>query len=118
MTHHTDTEQRHVPLVFWQVAGGYRAQVVGDAAAAPPGYYMVWIVDNQGDVFQYVMNSQTYAFDNEQQQRVLNSFYRVNDPKDKKECLEKRPRRNIDPSDGTHCLTSKITNTPMQAAGR
>lgn len=47
-THHTDTEQRHIPLVFWQVPGGYRAQVVGDPAVAPPGYYMVWIVDDQG----------------------------------------------------------------------
>lgn len=47
-THHTDTEQRHVPLVFWPVPGGYRVRVLGDAAAAPPGYYMVWIVDSQG----------------------------------------------------------------------
>lgn len=47
-THHTDTDQRHVPLVSWPVPGGYRARVVGDAATAPPGYYMVWVVDNQG----------------------------------------------------------------------
>lgn len=47
-THHTDTEQRHIPLVSWPVPGGYRARVVGDAAAAPPGYYMLWIVDDQG----------------------------------------------------------------------
>lgn len=47
-THHTDSDQRHVPLVFWPVAGGYRARVVADASIAPPGYYMVWIVDSQG----------------------------------------------------------------------
>lgn len=47
-THHTDTDQRHVPLVFWPVPGGYRVRVLGDPAAAPPGYYMVWIVDSQG----------------------------------------------------------------------
>jgi hypothetical protein len=47
-THHTDTEQRHVPLVFWPVAAGYRARVVGDPTIAPPGYYMVWILDSQG----------------------------------------------------------------------
>jgi hypothetical protein len=52
ITHHTDTEQRHVPLVFWAVPGGYRAQVVSDAAAAPPGCYMVWIVDTQGRPWQ------------------------------------------------------------------
>lgn len=47
-THHTDTEQQHVPLTFWPVPGGYRAQAIGDPAVAPPGFYMVWIVDDQG----------------------------------------------------------------------
>jgi hypothetical protein len=47
-THHTDSEQRHLPLAFWPVEGGYRVRVVADRAAAPPGYYMVWIVDGEG----------------------------------------------------------------------
>jgi hypothetical protein len=47
-THHTDTEQRRVPLEFWAVPGGYRVRAPTDAATAPPGYYMVWIVDSQG----------------------------------------------------------------------
>lgn len=48
ITHHTDSEQRHIPLVSRTVPGGYRARVVSDPTVAPPGYYMVWIVDGQG----------------------------------------------------------------------
>jgi hypothetical protein len=77
-----------------------------------------WLVDNQGQVFQYVMNSQTFAFSDEQQQAVINKFYRINDPNDKSECTLKRPRRAIDPIDGTHCQSKKIYVPPMTSVGR
>ena len=81
-----------------------------------------WIMDSQqggqAEVFQYVMNSQTFAFSMEQQQDLINKFYRINDPTDKGECNLKRPRRAIDPGDGTHCLATKIFSTPMTAVGR
>ncbi|MEO0575798.1 MAG: galactose oxidase early set domain-containing protein, partial [Pseudomonadota bacterium] len=48
-THHTDTEQRHVPLNFSYVSGDtLRATAPLDATVAPPGYYMLWIVDGSG----------------------------------------------------------------------
>jgi hypothetical protein len=81
-----------------------------------------WIMDkqlgDQAEVFQYVMNSQTFAFDMEQQQALINKFYRIDDPTDKNECNLKRPRRAIDPGDGTHCLPTKIFATAMTAVGR
>jgi hypothetical protein len=77
-----------------------------------------WLVDNQAQVFQYVMNSQTFAFSDEQQQAVINKFYRINDPSDKGECALKRPRRAIDPTDGTHCMSKKIYSPAMTSVGR
>ncbi len=48
MTHHTDSEQRYVALDFiaGPGAGQLTAQVPDDPSVAPPGYYMVWIVDS------------------------------------------------------------------------
>jgi hypothetical protein len=88
------------------------------SSTAPNDDEWDWLVKNQGDVFQYIMNSQTFAFDDAQQQAVINKFYRINNPADKTECIEKRPRRAIDPKDGTHCLSGKQYNPPMKAAGR
>jgi Domain of unknown function (DUF1929) len=46
-THHTNTEQRHVPLSFASSGANTLAvQVLPDATVAPPGYYMVFIVDS------------------------------------------------------------------------
>ncbi|HEX5875458.1 MAG TPA: galactose oxidase early set domain-containing protein, partial [Pyrinomonadaceae bacterium] len=48
-THHTNTEQRHVPLAFAPSgANTLEVQVISDATVAPPGYYMVFIVDSNG----------------------------------------------------------------------
>ena len=48
-THHTNTEQRHVPLVFAPSGSNtLEVQVLPDATVAPPGYYMVFIVDSSG----------------------------------------------------------------------
>jgi hypothetical protein len=48
-THHTDTEQRHVPLGFAPSGlNTLTVDVIDDASVAPPGYYMLWIVDSNG----------------------------------------------------------------------
>jgi hypothetical protein len=47
MTHHTDTEQRLVELGVTRGDGKLDVQVVSDPTLAPPGFYMLWIVDNQ-----------------------------------------------------------------------
>lgn len=48
ITHHTDTEQRYVALDWVpDGAGRVRASVPNDASVAPPGWYMLWIVDGQ-----------------------------------------------------------------------
>lgn len=46
-THHTDSEQRFVRLSFTKAAGRLTVTMVNDANLAPPGYYMLWIVDGQ-----------------------------------------------------------------------
>jgi len=88
------------------------------AATATSDGEWKWIVDNQAEVFQYIMNSQTFAFNDDQQQAVINKFYRIDDPSDKDECISKRPRRAIDPTNGTHCLPRKIYNPAMTSVGR
>ncbi|HSE37191.1 MAG TPA: galactose oxidase-like domain-containing protein, partial [Blastocatellia bacterium] len=47
VTHHTDSEQRYIALDFIPGPGPNQltAQIPGDPSIAPPGYYMVWIVD-------------------------------------------------------------------------
>jgi hypothetical protein len=66
-----------------------------------------WVVKNQPLVFQFVMFGQTHAFNHEQEQAVINTFYGVVHPDDPNECRLKRPRRSNDPIDGTHCLANK-----------
>jgi len=47
MTHHTDSEQRYVALEFFPGPGVNQltARVPDDPSVAPPGFYMLWIVD-------------------------------------------------------------------------
>lgn len=66
---------------------------------------------NHLDVFNYVMRSQTFAFDLKQENDMINRFYNVSGSG-----CSKRPRRGIDPTDGTHCRANKTI--PMQPAGR
>jgi hypothetical protein len=50
-THHTDTEQRYVPLNFRQddpSSNELRVSVVSDPTVAPPGWYLLFIVDSAG----------------------------------------------------------------------
>lgn len=46
-THHTDTEQRYIQLTSTPGATEVTATAVTDHRVAPPGWYMLWIVDNQ-----------------------------------------------------------------------
>ena len=51
VTHHTDTEQRYVELDFAPPAGNDITVTMLPATESnlvPPGYYMVWIIDDQG----------------------------------------------------------------------
>jgi len=64
-------------------------------------------------MFRYMMDAPTFALSDEAQQQVINAFWRVGDPNNKAECA-KRPRRAIDPSDGTHCLPGKTYDPPME----
>lgn len=49
VTHHTDTEQRYIALKF-RLGGPEKLQVLspGDGNVAPPGYYMLFILDSNG----------------------------------------------------------------------
>jgi galactose oxidase-like protein len=48
VTHTFNQEQRTVPLVFSTTAGGLNVAAPGDPNLCPPGYYMLFIVDDQG----------------------------------------------------------------------
>jgi len=48
ITHHTDTEQRYVALSSFPISDNrLKVGVVNDPTVAPPGYYMLWIIDDQ-----------------------------------------------------------------------
>jgi hypothetical protein len=66
-THHTDSEQRFVRLSFSKGTGQLTVTAVSDTNLAPPGYYMLWIVDSQKRpceeaVFVRLMPSGTTCF--------------------------------------------------------
>ena len=48
VTHAINMDQRFVPLTFTQGAGGLNVQAPADANLAPPGYYMLFIVNSNG----------------------------------------------------------------------
>lgn len=66
-----------------------------------------WVTSTQPKIFQYIMFAQTHAFKHDQEQSIINAFYGVDDPTNRTECKNKRPRRTEDPSNGTHCLVDK-----------
>ncbi len=76
-----------------------------------------FVTKTQPEIFQYVMFSQTHGFDHEQEQAIINAFYGVTNPSDKRECAAKRPRRTEDPSDGTHCLVDKAMSIRLVGKG-
>ena len=47
-THAIDQGQRYVPLLFTKAAGTLSAVAPADGAIAPPGYYMLFLVDASG----------------------------------------------------------------------
>ena len=97
-------------------------------------YKTQWVTNTAGErvnVFDYVMFAQTYAFDPEQEQAVLNAFYAdMLEPKGKGEehdlradadaCEKVRPRRALDtmPGLGGHCRTEKTLLEPLISLGR
>jgi hypothetical protein len=48
VTHSFNMDQRYVPLTFQQAAGGLTVQAPADANLAPPGTYMLFIVNSNG----------------------------------------------------------------------
>ena len=83
----------------------------------PRAESFAWVVRNQPIAFQYVMHSQTNAFNHEQEQAVINAFYGIRNPADRRECRAKRPLRLEDPTDGTHCLVNKTMRVPLVGQG-
>jgi hypothetical protein len=47
-THGFDEDQRYVPLTFSQSPGGLTVQEPADGTSAPPGYYMLFLVNSKG----------------------------------------------------------------------
>jgi galactose oxidase-like protein len=47
ITHHTDTEQRYEDIPFAPVGDRLLAYAPSDPSILPPGYYMLWIVDDK-----------------------------------------------------------------------
>ena len=48
VTHFFDQNTRYVPLTFQQTSGGLTLTAPADAYQAPPGYYMLFLVNNNG----------------------------------------------------------------------
>ncbi len=48
VTHQIDADQRSIPLSFTKSGGSLTAQMPSNANFAPPGYYMLFIVDGNG----------------------------------------------------------------------
>ncbi len=48
VTHAFDQNQRYVPLTFQQATGGLTVQAPSSANLAPPGYYMLFIINSNG----------------------------------------------------------------------
>jgi hypothetical protein len=48
VTHAFNQNQRFVPVTFQTTSGGLTIQAPANANLAPPGYYMLFIVDTNG----------------------------------------------------------------------
>ncbi len=48
VTHAFNQDQRFLPLTFQQTAGGLTVQAPANANLAPPGHYLLFIVDANG----------------------------------------------------------------------
>jgi Putative peptidoglycan binding domain len=83
----------------------------------PGSAAFTWVAQYQPLQFQFVMFGQAHAFNHAQEQAVINTFYGVKHPNDYNECRQKRPRRAIDPTDGSHCQANKIFQHPLVGVG-
>jgi hypothetical protein len=92
------------PGVKYPRTSAYRGCAQGRLTKAAD---FAFVAKTQPLVFQYAMFGQTHAFNHEQEQAIINAFYGVRNPADRRECQLKRPRRTEDPNDGTHCLVDK-----------
>ena len=52
ITHAFNSDQRYVGLNFTKGSSSLTVTAPPDAKIAPPGYYMLWIIDSQGRVCQ------------------------------------------------------------------
>jgi hypothetical protein len=86
-----------------------------------------WVDDNEREAFQHVMYTwyNPDAFSMESQQRAINEFYGVTlskvdytaaDANDVAACRasKRKPIANVDPTDGTHCSSVKVFQSPRQ----
>jgi len=48
VTHFFDQNTRYVPLTMTQASGGLTLTAPANALLAPPGYYMLFLVNNNG----------------------------------------------------------------------
>jgi peptidoglycan hydrolase-like protein with peptidoglycan-binding domain len=87
------------------------------AGTLPNAAGFAWVPSNEPLILQYMTFGQTHAFKPEQQQAVINAFYGVQNPSDRAECRRKRPLRTEDPTDGTHCLATKVLRVPLVGRG-
>jgi peptidoglycan hydrolase-like protein with peptidoglycan-binding domain len=83
------------------------------AGTLPKAADFSFVTQTQPQIFQYVMFGQTHAFNHDQEQAIINAFYSVKNPADRKECQLKRPRRTEDPTDGTQCLVNKTMSLKL-----
>jgi peptidoglycan hydrolase-like protein with peptidoglycan-binding domain len=102
------------PGVKYPRAAAYKGCAAGSLKEAGD---FAFVAQTQPLVFQYVMLGQTHAFDHEQEQAIINAFYGVQNPADRRECAQKRPRRTEDPTDGTHCLVNKAMSQRLVGRG-
>jgi peptidoglycan hydrolase-like protein with peptidoglycan-binding domain len=102
------------PGVKYPRAAAYKGCATGSLKEAGD---FAFVAQTQPLVFQYVMLGQTHAFDHEQEQAIINAFYGVQNPADRRECAQKRPRRTEDPTDGTHCLVNKAMSQRLVGRG-
>ena len=109
-------------------SGPYYANGLQYKTQFQEAYAKNWVTDPSGNkvnVFNYIMLSQTYAFNWEQQQAVLNAFYgdmkkdgTPFDAQNKEDCNSFRPRRYLELGGGTHCRIDKVFKEPLASLGR
>jgi len=74
-----------------------RTDIEAYAPGADGREFFSWLTKDpeRAKVFRYIMEAPTYAFDEKDQQDLINAFYRVTKPADPSDCA-KRARRAID----------------------